>query len=97
MCRRQRSAAETAAAKGCFCGCGICRSRKFRVTKGGMNHLRKLGLASFLFLGLGLFCGTVGARLGWTPSTALTVTLICYAVDWCWRSSRSCNRAAAKV
>jgi len=45
-----------------------------------MNHLRKLGLASFLFLGLGLFCGISGARLGWTPSTALTVTLICYAV-----------------
>jgi hypothetical protein len=46
-----------------------------------MNHLRKLGLASFLFLGLGLFCGTSGA---WGPaaagSTALTVTLICYAV-----------------
>jgi hypothetical protein len=28
-----------------------------------MNHLRKLGLASFLFLGLGLFCGTSGAWL----------------------------------
>lgn len=46
-----------------------------------MNHLRKLGLASFLFLGLGLFCGTAGP---WAPatagSTALTVTLICYAV-----------------
>jgi hypothetical protein len=46
-----------------------------------MNHLRKLGLASFLFLGLGLFCWTSGA---WGPaaagSTALTVTLICYAV-----------------
>jgi hypothetical protein len=46
-----------------------------------MNHLRKLGLASFLFLGLGLFGGkTSGAALGWSPSTALTVTLICYAV-----------------
>jgi hypothetical protein len=45
-----------------------------------MNHLRKLGLASFLFLGLGLLCGkTSGSALGWTPSTALTVTLICYA------------------
>jgi hypothetical protein len=46
-----------------------------------MNHLRKLGLASFLFLGLGLFCGTAGI---WGPaaagSMALTVTLICYAV-----------------
>ena len=28
-----------------------------------MNHLRKLGLASFLFLGLGLLGGTSGARL----------------------------------
>ena len=45
-----------------------------------MNHLRKLGLASLLFLGLGILCGTSGARLGWTPSTALTVTLICYSV-----------------
>jgi hypothetical protein len=45
-----------------------------------MNHLCKLGLASFLFLGLGLLCGTSGAALGWTPSTALTVTLICYSV-----------------
>lgn len=32
-----------------------------------MNHLRKLGLASFLFLGLGLFCGTSGA---WGPAAA---------------------------
>jgi hypothetical protein len=46
-----------------------------------MNHLRKLGLASFLFLGLGLLCGkTSGAVLGWTQSTALTASLICYAV-----------------
>lgn len=46
-----------------------------------MNHLRKLGLASFLFLGLGLFFGSSGiggpAAAG---STALTVTLICYSV-----------------
>ncbi len=45
-----------------------------------MNHLRKLGLASFLFLGLGVLGGTSGARLGWSPSTALTVALICYAI-----------------
>ena len=46
-----------------------------------MNHLRKLGLASFLFLGLGLVFGTSGiggpAAAG---STALTVMLICYSV-----------------
>jgi hypothetical protein len=46
-----------------------------------MNHLRKLGLASFLFLGLGLLGGTSGARSpAAAGSTALTVTLICYAV-----------------
>ena len=45
-----------------------------------MNHLRKLGLASFFFLGLGLLGRTSGTRLGWPPSTALTVTLICYGV-----------------
>jgi hypothetical protein len=45
-----------------------------------MNHLRKLGLASFLFLGLGVLGGTSGARLGWTPTTTLSVTLICYGI-----------------
>ena len=45
-----------------------------------MNHLRKLGLASFLFLGLGLLFGMSGMAERWSPSTALTVTLICYAV-----------------
>lgn len=46
-----------------------------------MNHLSKLGLASFLFLGLGLLLGkTSWAAERWSPSTALTVTLICYAV-----------------
>ena len=45
-----------------------------------MNHLQKLGLASFLFLGLGLFFGMSGTAARWSPSTALTVTLICYAV-----------------
>ena len=46
-----------------------------------MKHLRKVGLASFLFLGLGLLFGKTswtGER--WSPSTAVTVTLICYAV-----------------
>jgi len=45
-----------------------------------MNHLRKIGLASFLFLGLGLLGGVSGTALGWAPTRALTVTLICYAV-----------------
>jgi uncharacterized membrane protein YqjE len=46
-----------------------------------MNHLQKLGLASFLFLGLGLLCGkTSWAAERWSPSTALSVTLACYAI-----------------
>jgi hypothetical protein len=45
-----------------------------------MNHLRKLGLASFLFLGLGLLGGTSGWGPAAAGSTALTVTLICYFV-----------------
>lgn len=46
-----------------------------------MNHLRKLGLASFLFLGLGLLFGTFGiSRPAAAGSTPLAVTLICYAV-----------------
>ena len=46
-----------------------------------MNHLRKLGLASFLFIGLGLFCGKMwGPGPAAAGSTVLTVTLICYAV-----------------
>ena len=46
-----------------------------------MNHLRKLGLASFLFLGLGLLSGALpGSTTGWTPQTAATVSLICYGI-----------------
>ena len=46
-----------------------------------MNHLRKLGLASFFFLGLGLLSGTVPSSVtDWTPQTAVTVAVICYAV-----------------
>jgi hypothetical protein len=46
-----------------------------------MNHLRKLGLASFFFLGLGLVCGALrGSATGWTPQTAVTVALVCYGI-----------------
>ena len=46
-----------------------------------MNHLRKLGLASFFFLGLGLLCGALPPSVaGWTPQTAGTVALICYCI-----------------
>ncbi|HVF71582.1 MAG TPA: hypothetical protein VM940_08235 [Chthoniobacterales bacterium] len=43
-----------------------------------MNHLRKLGLAAFLFLGLGVLCGVWGSSAA--GSTSLTVTLICYGI-----------------
>lgn len=46
-----------------------------------MNHLRKLGLASFLFLALGLLFGIFGtSRPAAAGSTALTVMLVCYSV-----------------
>jgi hypothetical protein len=46
-----------------------------------MNHLRKLGLASFFFLGLGLVGGALPRfATGWSPQTAVTVAVICYAV-----------------
>ena len=50
-----------------------------------MNHLRTLGLASFLFLGLGKLIGALpSSTTGWTPETAAraraTLALICYGV-----------------
>jgi hypothetical protein len=46
-----------------------------------MNHLRRLGLASFFFLGLGLLIGALPrSETGWTPQTAATVSLICYCI-----------------
>jgi hypothetical protein len=46
-----------------------------------MNHLRKLGLASFFFLGLGLVSGALPeSTTGWTPQTAITIAVICYCV-----------------
>jgi len=46
-----------------------------------MNHLRKLGLASFFFLGLGLVSGALpSSTAGWTPQTAVAVALICYCL-----------------
>lgn len=46
-----------------------------------MHHLRKLGLASFVLLGLGLLCGALPrSASGWTPQTAVTLTLICYSI-----------------
>ena len=46
-----------------------------------MNHLRKLGLASFLSLGLGLISGALPrSETGWTPKTAVTVAVVCYCI-----------------
>lgn len=46
-----------------------------------MNHLQKLGLASFFFLGLGLASGTLApAALGATADTAFIIALVCYAL-----------------
>ena len=46
-----------------------------------MNHLRTLGLASFLFLGLGKLTGALPSpTTGLTPATAATIALSCYAV-----------------
>ena len=46
-----------------------------------MNHLRKLGLASFFFLGLGLVSGALSpSATGWTPQTSVTVAVVCYCV-----------------
>ena len=46
-----------------------------------MHHLRKLGLASFFFFGLGLICGALSpSAIGWDPRTAVTVAVVCYCV-----------------
>ena len=45
-----------------------------------MNHLRKLGLASFFFLGLGLFSAALPRFAGWAPEKGVAVALACYAI-----------------
>ena len=46
-----------------------------------MNHLRKLGLVSFLFLALGLVNGALpGSVTSWTPQTAAIIALTCYCI-----------------
>lgn len=46
-----------------------------------MNHLSKLGLASFFFLGLGLLGGALpGSTMGWSAQTSVTVSVTCYAI-----------------
>lgn len=46
-----------------------------------MNHLRKLGLASFFFLGLGVISGAAPrSATGWDSQTSATVALVCYCL-----------------
>jgi ribose/xylose/arabinose/galactoside ABC-type transport system permease subunit len=46
-----------------------------------MNHLRKFGILSLLFLVLGLVAGALpGSVTGWTPKSAMIVALICYGL-----------------
>ncbi len=45
-----------------------------------MNHLSKLGLASFFFLGLGLAAGVLIPRSATGVSSGATVALVCYGV-----------------
>ena len=46
-----------------------------------MNHLRKVGLASFVFLGLGLLSGALPrSSVGFSAETAVIVALVCYCI-----------------
>jgi hypothetical protein len=46
-----------------------------------MNHLKKLGLASFFFLAVGIASGAVPQpTAGWDPQTALAVASICLGI-----------------
>lgn len=46
-----------------------------------MNHLQKLGLASFFFLGLGLASGSLARSFfGGKPETGVVLALACYAI-----------------
>ena len=45
-----------------------------------MNHLRKLGLAAFFFLGLGVLSGQIPVRSDGTWQTAVLIAVICYCI-----------------
>jgi hypothetical protein len=46
-----------------------------------MNHLQKLGIASFIFLALGLVSGALPRfAAGWSQETSVIVALICYGI-----------------
>src|SRR5580704_8256646 len=56
-----------------------CPNLRDHLSIRSMNHLRKIGLASFLFLGLGKLAGSLpGSVTSWTPQTAATIALVCY-------------------
>jgi hypothetical protein len=50
------------------------------LTASAMNHLRKLGLASFFFLGLGVVSGAIPVRSDGTWQPATMIALICYCI-----------------
>ena len=59
----------------------VCRLGVDRLITSPMNHLRKLGLAAFCFLGLGVVSGAMaGPTMGWTPQTAALIAVICYCI-----------------
>ena len=59
----------------------VCRSGRDRLNTPTMNQLRKLGIAAFFFLGLGLVSGAIpSATMGWTPQTAMMIAVICYCI-----------------
>lgn len=45
-----------------------------------MNHLRKLGLAAFFFLGLGVLSGQIPVRSDGTWQTPVLIAVICYCI-----------------
>ena len=46
-----------------------------------MNHLRKIGLASFVFLGLGFLGGALPpSAIGWSAQSAALISVVCYCV-----------------
>jgi hypothetical protein len=57
----------------------VCRLGLDRLNT-SMNHLRKLGLASFFFLGLGVLSGQIPVRSDGTWQTAPIIALICYSI-----------------
>ena len=45
-----------------------------------MNHLRKVGLASFFFLGIGYLNGALAFNPGLGPQADVIITVICYVI-----------------